>query len=346
MNEFEINERLEALQEMYFGKLLGLAKIEDLFTILKKKYERSINSMSSYRDMTRDPILKKIGSEISDLFGFKDVAITITSDKRFNAYTVPFIVDERGNSYDINNRKFDYKKLSGSVIVNNNGFFFNKKKFPTNLLVCLNMGCLFNSPITIPELVAVLLHEIGHNFSMVVMGYNATARADEKFADQFAAMYGYGADLSSAFSKVMIDRSKFDLFFKDIPVLNVIYGFNQIRKASEEISEDNPHPVTRNRMESMIRQMETDLKDTPNLTPGMRADLEREIARCKEIVRQTFDPTDKDNMGERMVKNYYGITQQQNEMEMEGEKEADKYSHPTKLNKKIETMYHKKGWFR
>ena len=342
------NEELQALQEMFFGKLPGLIQIEEYFDKLKRRYEREnvLTSGSAYRELVRDPILQKIGDLIARMFGFKEVAVTIARNPHFNAYTIPFVVDSNGNSYDLNDRRVSYKHLVGAVTVNNSGFMFNKKKFPANLLICLNLGCLFKTPISTSEMMAVLLHEIGHNFAMVVMSHSMTERSEEKFADQFASMYGYGPELASGLSKVMINYSEFDKAWKDVPILNVLVGLNQIRKNIGNVSDDNPHPVTKNRILGVIRQLEQDLKDTPNLTPGMRQDIQKQIKRCKDVADRVFSVNPDDNIGARMTNYYFGEVEPNLHAEKEGEREAEKFSAPTNVNQKIGTMIHKRGWFR
>lgn len=348
MDDYIFSESMQVLNEMYFGKQPGLIKIEEFIDRLKKQYrgENLLGSSQSYRDLIKDPLLKKISDEISDMFGFKEVAVTISKRTNFNAYTIPFVVDDDGNSYDLDDRKISHKKLTGSVVINSNGFKFDKKKFPTNLLICMNLGCLFKTPITTQELVAILLHEIGHNFSIVVLSHKMSDRSDEKFADQFASMYGYGPELSAALSKVMINHSDFDKFWKDVPVLNVLVGLNQIRKNITNVSDENPHPVTKNRLAGILRQLEQDLKDTPNLTPGMRNDIKKQIDRCKKLMDDSFSIDPNANIGERITRFYFGQMEPNLQAEKAAEEYADKFSAPLKVNQKMNTMIHKKGWFR
>ena len=342
------NEELQALLEMHFGKVPGLIRIEEFFDRIKKAYSKvdAFASGSAYRELISDPLLKKVADEIARTFGFKEVAVTIARRMDFNAYTIPFVVDDEGNGYDFSDRKVQYRDLVGAVTVTGAGFTFNKRKFPTNLLVCLNLGCLFKTPITTPELVAVLLHEIGHNFSLVVLSKSMTDRADEHFADQFATMYGYGPELSSALSKTMVNHSEFDKAWKDVPILNVLVGLNQIRKNASSVSDENPHPVTKNRLLGIARQLEQDLKDTPNLSPGMRKDIQAQIDQCKRTIDATFNADPNANMGERITRFYFREMEPNMAAEKRAEEYADRYSAPMKVNAKIGTMVHKKGWFR
>ena len=335
----------EVLQEMYFGKRPGLLKIEDYFDKIKRQYGgQNVFSYAIVREINKDPILRKIAAEIEDTFGFKEVGLAISAQKYFNARTSCFVADEDG-IYDSNDQHVSYKKFTHSVTVTNSGFYINKKRVPINLVIVLNMGCLFGNNVSTGELMATLLHEIGHNFANVVMGNVIDDRAHEKFADQFVAMYGYGKEFNSIFGRVMVDKSEFDEKYKDTPFINVLVGLNQIRKGMR-FSYDDEHPVTRNRMQGIISQMEADLKETPNLTPGMKKDLQAQIDICKKIMSDTFEAKDTDSTGTRMVKYFFGTFEPNVQQERIGEENATRHTSPTHLNNKISKMYHRKGWFK
>lgn len=340
-------EFLLSLNEMYFGKKIALSTIEEYFDRLKAQYknENPMGNGQTYRELTNDPLLAKIGNEIAKLFGFEEVAVTIARRQEFNAYTMPFVVDADGNSYDFEDKKVPLRQMAGAVIITNDGFRFNNKKFRTNLFLCINLGCLFKTPLSTSELMAVLLHEIGHNFSTIVLSHNMTDRANEKFADQFASMYGYGPELASALSKTMIHYSDFDRSFKDVPLLNVFVGLNQIRKNIAYISSDNPHPVTKNRLLNVVRQLEQDLKDTPNLTPTMKKKMQDQIIQTKKIIDAHFNASPNANIGERITRYYFREMEPGMAAEKEAEEAAEKFSAPTRVNQKMATMIHKKGWF-
>lgn len=341
------------LNEMYFGKLPSLVKLEDYISKLRQKYKgmNLVDNLSNYRKLIKDPILMKMAYEIMEAFGFKEATVTIVRDPSFNAYTVPFFFDSHGNSYTIDDHKVPLDKFKSTVIVTNSGFRFDKKKFPVNIVVAINIGALFKDTIhnlefTPAELIAVILHEIGHNFSAVV-GAKQTptfSKADETFADSFAAMYGYGPEFTSAFAKLGIRYSNFDKKLKDVPVLNIIIGLKNIANGLLVYNKYDEHPEVKTRIDNVLRQMETDLKETPNLTPGMREDLKKQIDICKQISHDIYEPTDEDRMGIRMTKYYYREMQPGYEEDIR--QETDKYVHPTKLNQKIGGMMKPKGFFK
>lgn len=337
------------LNEIFFGKQPGLLMVEELFDKFKIQYKKAnpMGSSRDYREMIKDPILKKIGEKLASVFGFKDVVITLVRENTVNAYTISFFSDYRGYSYDMNNKKFTNDELRNAVIVTNDGFRFNNRKFKTGLLVCLNLGILFKTKLSTPELVAVLLHEIGHNFSKVVIDpKKVSGRVDEKFADQFVAMYGYGPELITAFQKMTINYGEIEKVFRHVPVLNVVMGAEHILSdmMTNALLPPDPHPAMRNRMESQIKQLESDLKNTPNLTPEMKKIIEGQIKACRDAIDGYFD--NNDDMTDRMMKYYYGTMEPNGWSETNANKTADQYSGPDKINDQINKMYHKKGFFK
>ena len=329
------------LNEMYFGKPIQLTRIEDLFTEVKTKYSTVGNlNMSKYKQILRDPIFKKIAEQLTSLFGFKESILTISPELYINARTITHVIDDNGNMFPLEDKILRKEDMDSVVKVTNNGFRFITKKCPVVFTVVITYGCFAMPNISVQELVAVLLHEIGHQFFYVVTR-SYDERANEKFADQLCSMYGYGTELATALTKMNMDReSSFDKKLKDIPILNFFYGLNQIRKNS---GSDFVHPHLLSRINALIAQMEQDLKDTP-MTPEAKADLEKQLANLKQHVKDSFDSKEGDNIGTRMFKAH--LRNQPNEYwERKGNEEADKVSHPAKLNEKIKKYQHKKGWF-
>ena len=335
-------EELIALNEMYFGKSTNLLKVEDLLTKFKHQYRKfKYKDMNTFRKMTKDPLLKKAGEAIADEFGFKEVAITISRTSMVNAYTIPFPVDSKGNSYDIENKKITNSQLRDAVIVTNDGFKFNKKKFPVNLLVVFTAGIIFEDFLDIPSLMGILMHEIGHNFSSVVMKPDFGTRPNENFADQFAAMYGYGPELANALGKINKDFT-IDAI-KDIPVINIINGLNTFFWGFWTHNAFEGHPTHHLRQKNVLEQMKRDLQDQKDLSPEMRKDLEERIKKCEDIMQQQFGFDPKDDLGTIMSKFYYKEVETHYPLEMEENYRSRFYSRPGILNNTIEQMKRRKN---
>ena len=346
----DTDKGLVSLNEVYFGKIPQLLMIEELFDKFKLAYRKlDISSPAKFRVMIKDPILKNIERKIAETFGFKDVHIVIEKSEQMNAYTVPFQMDKKGMSYDVNDIPFDHEKLSGSVIMTNNGFKFESKKFNTNLLVCLFYGILFKSNITTPELVAILLHEIGHNFSKVIYKKkDLSGRVDEKFADNFAAMYGYSEQLISAFSKMSINYSSMEKSIKKIPILGGIVGINRILNDvlyRTMLPGVDPHPTMHTRMMNLMKELEFELKNDESMSPTMKKDIEGQIQRSKMLLDKYYNGENED-LSDTMLKKYNKYIQPNHPGEIIFDTAADQKAAPNQIHARINKIYHKKGFFR
>ena len=342
-----MDNELEVLNEMYFGKIPQLLMIEELFDKFKTKYKKydAMKDRRAYREMIKDSILTKIGKAISDAFGYKEVALTIARDDTANAYTISFLADSKGNSYDENEKAFTPEQVKQSVIVTNRGFKFNKDKFAINLLICLNLGILFTPVFTTQELMAILMHEIGHSYSKVVIpAKQVSGRVDEKFADQFVAMYGYGNDFITAFTKMDYSYGPIEDKLKNVPIINILVGLNKIydRYLVRSIGLDE-HPAVKSRMMSQITQLEGELKNQ-DMSPEMRKDIQKQIDMCKKSIDTYYNTYD--TTTDKMLKKYGYEYEPEIGTEKELEIGANRKTAPDVLNKTINDMYHKKGFFK
>lgn len=341
-----------SLNEMQFGKLNALLAIEDLLDRLRLKYKKkdSSTNVKHFREIIKDDALKKIAKYITSTFGFNETAVTLYRDPISNAYTIAFPKDKNGKAvYNKDNKQVTDKKFRASVIISNTGFSYDIKSFPTNFLVCISTGLMFDYRITSGEIVAILLHEIGHQFSKVILNQKElTPRADEGFADQFAAMYGYGVEFTSVMQKMhsMRDPKSLKAKMVNIPLINIIVGTFDLalNLYVREIRKDE-HPGLKRRLDSQIEQMESDLKDYNGiLSADMKDELRAKIEQCKKMNDSFFNTHD--NMYDRMTKWYWNRI----EPELPANKNMDVFARkgtdPDKLNTQLGNMYKKRGYFK
>lgn len=340
---------MEILNEIYFGKQTSILRIEDYFAKLKQKYKREyVKDMKTYKTVCKDPIIRKIEKEIEDTFGFNAVTVTFSSDLTVNGYTIPFVFDDKTNTaYDINEKGHTLKKLQAATIVTSHGFKFDTKKFKVNFLMCLTLGCIFNKYLSIPEMIAICLHEIGHTFALSVMGKDIdVARTNEKFADNFAAMYGYGPELGSAFQKMNKNKfGKVATFINKIPIVNILVGIGKISEdllnRATRIGYD-PHPMLDKRIGYTITQLEQDLKDTPNINPKMRKAIEDQIQELKDSIRK--DENTYENVPDRMLKFYKRKIVEYFPSEKSLNNRTEQVASSKRINQNILSIYkHQKG---
>ena len=146
------------LTEVYIGKTKELLLAETQLDIFRKKY------MSKYVFNTRvnsDKDLLKFDRMMEDIFGFGCFTLHIHNQPSVNAFTMP--IDFR----------CDYKNPTDNIIADKNGFKF-KKEYSYAAILGIYSGLIFNPAFTTPEVMALLLHEIGHNFNSALNKSNGT----------------------------------------------------------------------------------------------------------------------------------------------------------------------------
>ena len=354
------------LNEAYFGKTKGVLKIEKALGALRRKY------MGQYfsKDINLDPGIDDVCRAIEDAFGFGLVQFEVCIEAGINAFTMPIgtSVDARGSKY--------------MEVDTTNGYRYNKQANFAAIFY-ITSGLFLNEAFTDAEITAIILHEIGHNFTTSAIDYNGnlnvlnnvlvglytfgvytvastnvvkrasinlnnymaktfrrlaevynsfksvigtwsyiiaeylkfgefvngitmpfstmvttiasnvwsitmryalfptrflTGYDDERFADSFATMYGYGPEMQTALEKLH-DR-KYSVYAMDkfisesplianyidlfkLPVLFIIYAFDE-------------HPELPARMKNACTQIEYDLKNH-HFRPAMKARIKHDL---------------------------------------------------------------------
>lgn len=137
-----------ALNEQYFGKTPEVLKIEQAIGNLRRKYIKQYDNTEIFDDPKRF----KLNEAIEDAFGFGVVDVQFSLTKQINACTIPIglALDES----PAKELKLDTKK----------GFKYNKSA-DYAVIIIITTGLFCNPEFTDGEVTAILLHEVGHNFS-------------------------------------------------------------------------------------------------------------------------------------------------------------------------------------
>ena len=147
-----LNEHVNFVNEAYFGKTPQLLELENAIGELRESY-------SFMRDYTATPEIKRIEDAVIEQFNMEYFSLNIIPQNIPNAFTYPI-----GTRFDI--VKSD--RLSDYVIADQkNGYKF-KKGNGFVIITAIYGGVLANPNFTNAEVVAILLHEIGHNFADVI----------------------------------------------------------------------------------------------------------------------------------------------------------------------------------
>lgn len=132
--------------EVYIGKNKDILAMERQLGKYRAKYMSGMKGDAYY-----DEDIRKFESMVEDYFGFDCFQLLVKDIKIGNAFTYPL------------GMRFDIKNPKKMIISNSKGFKF-KKEAKYAGIVMVYSGLMFNREFTDEEIMAVILHEIGHNF--------------------------------------------------------------------------------------------------------------------------------------------------------------------------------------
>jgi hypothetical protein len=150
-NKFIIlDEHVRFITEAYFGKLPFLLEVEKAVHELRKP-----ENLNRFKDLNASAPVQRINRLMEQGFGMEVFSFQIEHNDVINAYTSPVAI-----RYDIAlNANIDQMVY----VTQSEGYRFK----PNNniCIICTMYMGLLNSNLTDAEIVAVMLHEIGHNFA-------------------------------------------------------------------------------------------------------------------------------------------------------------------------------------
>lgn len=140
------------VNEVYFGDE-SFKEMQTLLGEIRRKHIKKSKDMMS-KNINKDGDLNRLNKMFANKFGFKTFALHIINLKIMNAFTRPV---SRNKDID----------MSKHVISDKNGFKFDKKaKF--DCMICIYSGIFLNEDFSDREVMAVILHEIGHSFQLAL----------------------------------------------------------------------------------------------------------------------------------------------------------------------------------
>lgn len=142
----EIKEML--VQEAYYGKLPEFEEMEELLKSIITKMKASPKSCNP----NKYPEMKKVQKLFSKIFGFKKAII----------YWEPYNTYGNAYTYSMNTFIIFANKGKDWIKKTEHGYYDNAHK--SVLTVYISTGCVIHGDVNERELLALILHEIGHNF--------------------------------------------------------------------------------------------------------------------------------------------------------------------------------------
>lgn len=130
--------------------------------------------------------------------------------------------------------------------------------------------------------------EIPFLFLVMPLSYlaNPVSRGKERYADTFAATYGYSEELITALEKV----NKYDVVDpkKDNSYVNVFGGLALLYR--EVLCMTGAHQSNQTRLIKVMDKLEKDLKEIKD--PELKKDVQAEIKRCKDLYDSIVNMSD------------------------------------------------------
>ena len=140
---------LKPVNEVYFGKTPELQAIEKQLDVFRNKY---MGKYTLNPRVNNDPELLKFDRMMEDYFGFGCFTLKIINERIVNGCTLPI-------SY-----RYDVIKNDKNLIVDKKGFKFKKEADYAAIIISYS-GIIFNPNFTTEEVMAMIMHEVGHNFA-------------------------------------------------------------------------------------------------------------------------------------------------------------------------------------
>ena len=142
--------REQILNELYIGKT-PIIPLQNQFSIIRNK----IKGKSFSNSINTDKDILKFNRMVEKLFGFNSFALNISPDQTINAYTF--------GTHTFRSKE-EVRKMITSLKASNNGFYHDASNGIVNGICTLNIGLINCDNISDDEIIACILHEIGHNF--------------------------------------------------------------------------------------------------------------------------------------------------------------------------------------
>lgn len=172
------------LNEVYIGKKASLKKMEEVIHNLREPYlQDKGNNFTGLVNIQRDPNLALLEKMLEEEFGFKNLYLSVSSKPCANAWTYPIDL-YLDTSMDMGNL----------VVTSNTGYKF-KPIAKAASSITLTSKLLFDPRFTDAEILAIILHEVGHNFQSVMNGKLRSITQMQSFIIYITAYSGYFLNL-------------------------------------------------------------------------------------------------------------------------------------------------------
>lgn len=176
-----------------------------------------------------------------------------------------------------------------------------RNEFCANFLVCVNMILYtvkhythilryWSNLLLLPiNSIISVIYKLPYFLISILTGQHAQGYYGERFADSFAASYGFGeatASLQTKLGDLVSGDPTTDIVFNDIPVFSHVLQL-AILPASLLTGIMDVHPDTPSRCASVLKDMKRDLND-PKLDPKLKKQLAKEVDAYEKAMNEYY----------------------------------------------------------
>ncbi|MGL5330322.1 MAG: hypothetical protein ACRDD7_13720 [Peptostreptococcaceae bacterium] len=144
---------LQILKEAYFGNTKEIQELQSALTDFRARCFRE-NKLTKKENTYEE--LFKFNRKAEEVFGFKVFALSVDMATYANAYTIPVSMN-----FDVMNPKKHFKPSNKKEMK-------YSKDAGYSCMVFITYGLLMDQRYTDREIMAIILHEIGHNFATIL----------------------------------------------------------------------------------------------------------------------------------------------------------------------------------
>lgn len=156
-NTYTKRGELEPMNEAYFKESKEMKEmIKYLDRMLTVTHTLKANDEKGYTKVVNMPEFDKFNRAMESFFGFKNFGLCIQLSPSINAYTIPISF------------KYDVATASATkyIRMTPNGYKFVGVEY--NTVIFITSGLLSNKNFNARDIMSVILHEVGHNFSFAL----------------------------------------------------------------------------------------------------------------------------------------------------------------------------------
>lgn len=270
-------EEANVLNEVYFGDQV-ISHIQNQLSKFRAKWI----GKSFDPKINVDPELIKFNRLIEDQFGYGTFCMNIDPNNDINAYMLNVGVFAERNYIDTYSKNL-------KVYKGNKGFYYDKKAGVAAICVML-YGILAEPEITDREVLAVILHEIGHSFTSALLGSTGCISSSnflmgiiDKIGNLIKDNLSTSRNLDDSKIEKDVDSSNIPVIVSALGQMTNMMKNNPINTFISSVSNTLKKRMNKNTKASMYGYTDEKMADTFSSMYGYSADLNTVLEKMHKL---------------------------------------------------------------